>query len=158
MHCALKKHHARQVSTSLATVAAARYQHHDAILMPSGYSTAVRMCPQAQACLHACLTGAQLISCKIGDTRLGSMETMTGLTRALVACLASGVNIINMSYGEPSGSPNQGRFVELANELVYKHGVVFVASAGACSVWLRVELLHGRTQHVYCVRSVINGT
>lgn len=76
------------------------------------------------------LAGAQVISCKIGDTRLGSMETMTGLSRALVACLASGVDIINMSYGEPSGSPDRGRFVELATELVNKHGVVFVASAG----------------------------
>lgn len=46
--------------------------------------------------------GAQIISCKIGDSRLGSMETMTGLTRALVAALDHEVDLINMSYGEVS--------------------------------------------------------
>lgn len=34
--------------------------------------------------------GAQLISCKIGDSRLGSMETGTGLTRALIAAVEVG--------------------------------------------------------------------
>ena len=48
------------------------------------------------------LAGAQIISCKIGDSRLGSMETMTGLTRALVAALDHKVDLINMSYGEVS--------------------------------------------------------
>jgi tripeptidyl-peptidase II len=35
-----------------------------------------------------------------------------------------------MSYGEISSVSNQGRFIELLNELVNEHGVTFVASAG----------------------------
>jgi hypothetical protein len=35
-----------------------------------------------------------------------------------------------MSYGEPSSRSNTGRVLELANQLVWKHGVIFVASAG----------------------------
>lgn len=74
--------------------------------------------------------GAQLISCKIGDSRLGSMETGTGLTRALIAAVENKCNLINMSYGEPTSAPDYGRFVDLANEAVNKYGIVFVSSAG----------------------------
>ena len=74
--------------------------------------------------------GAKLISFKIGDSRLGSMETGTSLTRALLEAIRLKVDVINLSYGEGCSLPNTGRFVELARELVYKHNIIFVSSAG----------------------------
>mmetsp|Transcript_30341 Transcript_30341/g.68019 ORF Transcript_30341/g.68019 Transcript_30341/m.68019 type:complete len:1069 (+) Transcript_30341:301-3507(+) len=74
--------------------------------------------------------GAQIVSLKIGDTRLSSMETGPGLTRALIECARLKVDFINMSYGEAGSECNQGRFVDLANKIVDEHGITFVASAG----------------------------
>jgi len=74
--------------------------------------------------------GVQIISIKIGDTRLGTMETGTALIRALIACKQLKPDLINMSYGEPVLLSNVGRFTELANELVTKYGIIFVSSAG----------------------------
>ncbi|KAH7538028.1 hypothetical protein FEM48_Zijuj03G0155900 [Ziziphus jujuba var. spinosa] len=80
--------------------------------------------------LNGVAPGAQLISCKIGDSRLGSMETGTGLTRALIAAVEHKCDLINMSYGEPALLPDYGRFVDLVNEAVNKHHLIFVSSAG----------------------------
>ena len=74
--------------------------------------------------------GAQIVSVKIGDSHLGSMETGTGLVRGLIATLENKCHLINMSYGEAVTVPDMGRFCELANEIVFKHNVVFLASAG----------------------------
>jgi hypothetical protein len=38
--------------------------------------------------------------------------------------------LTSSSYGEPTSTPNVGRFIQLANEIVHKHGVIFVSSAG----------------------------
>lgn len=74
--------------------------------------------------------GAQVISFKIGDSRLGSMETGTSLTRALIEAVKRGCDVINLSYGEGCVLPNRGRFVKLAEDLVWKHNVLFISSAG----------------------------
>ncbi len=74
--------------------------------------------------------GAQIVSVKIGDTRLGGMETGPGLVRGLKAVLDNHCDLINMSYGEPTSTPNFGRVAELYAEIVQEHDVIFVSSAG----------------------------
>ncbi|XP_022736823.1 tripeptidyl-peptidase 2-like isoform X2 [Durio zibethinus] len=93
----------------------------------AGIATALH--PQ-EPLLNGVAPGAQLISCKIGDSRLGSMETGTGLMRALIAAVEHKCDLINMSYGEPTLLPDYGRFVDLVNEVVNKHRLIFVSSAG----------------------------
>lgn len=47
-----------------------------------------------------------------GDTRLGSMETGTALTRAAVAVVQHRAHLINMSFGEPTAVANQVLFIQ----------------------------------------------
>lgn len=74
--------------------------------------------------------GCQIVSIKIGDSRLGTMETGTGLIRGIIAAKENGCDIINMSYGEYSSVPNYGRFIKMVEKLVNEDNVIFVSSAG----------------------------
>jgi hypothetical protein len=80
--------------------------------------------------LNGVAPGCQIVSVRIGDMRIGSMETGTGLIRALQAVVENGCHLINMSYGEPSARPMYGRFMELAKHTVLEKNVIFVSSAG----------------------------
>ena len=73
--------------------------------------------------LNGVAGGAKIVSLKIGDSRLGSMETGVGICRAMTEAVKRGCDVINMSYGEAAAAMNTGRFTELANELVNKHNV-----------------------------------
>ena len=58
------------------------------------------------------------------------METGVGLMRGLIVALRCKVDLINMSYGEASAQCDVGRFPDGVRELINKHGIMFVCSAG----------------------------
>ncbi|KAJ3043557.1 tripeptidyl-peptidase II Tpp2 [Rhizophlyctis rosea] len=81
--------------------------------------------------LNGVAPGAQIVSLKIGDTRLGSMETGSGLVRAAIELARLKIDTANISYGEAAGVPDYGRFIELLrDEVVNKAGCVVLSSAG----------------------------
>ncbi len=74
--------------------------------------------------------GAQLISIKIGDSRMGSMESGSSIARGIMAAVRLGCDVINLSYGEASQIPNAGRIIQMAEELVWRHNIIFVGAVG----------------------------
>ncbi|PVU93366.1 hypothetical protein BB561_003300 [Smittium simulii] len=75
--------------------------------------------------------GAQLISLKIADRRVGSLEVGAGLTRAINSIIEHKADLANMSYGEATTIANAGFWVdELQKSVIRKHHCVFVSSAG----------------------------
>ena len=71
--------------------------------------------------LNGMAPGARLVSIKIGDSRLGTMETGTALCRATAAILKHKCDLVNMSYGEPVALLG-GRFAEIVRSLVFCQG------------------------------------
>lgn len=80
--------------------------------------------------LNGVAPGVQIVSVKIGDTRLDGMETPSGLVRGLIAAKRAGCDLINMSFGEPTRTPNRGRVPEHFTDFVNKHGIIYISSAG----------------------------
>ncbi|KAJ1670922.1 hypothetical protein EV182_007921, partial [Spiromyces aspiralis] len=75
--------------------------------------------------------GAQLISLKIADNRVNALETGPALTRAANAIIKHKADLANMSFGEPTTTPNQGFWVEMLQKYVIRtHHCTFVSSAG----------------------------
>ena len=81
--------------------------------------------------LNGVAPGAQIVSLKIGDTRLGSMETGTALVRAAIELTRNNIDLANISYGEASALPNFGTFIDLLKkEVINEAGCIVVSSAG----------------------------
>jgi tripeptidyl-peptidase II len=70
-----------------------------------------------QPALNGLAPGVQLVSLKIGDSRLGSMETGVSVVRALCEVVRLKCNMINMSYGEAVAVNETGRVMKLIEEV-----------------------------------------
>jgi tripeptidyl-peptidase-2 len=92
-------------------------------------SIAAAYCPEQPEC-NGVAPGAQIVSLKIGDTRLGSTETAVGLSRGLTEAVRRGCHVLNMSYGEATAWGDSGAFSRLTDDLVRTRGITFVGSAG----------------------------
>jgi len=76
--------------------------------------------------------GAEIVSLRIGDARLGSMEQGQALLRAAQALIDTRCDVANMSYGEDGafGVEDKGAFAHALKRVIREHDVCFVSSAG----------------------------
>ncbi|PWN49530.1 subtilisin-like protein, partial [Violaceomyces palustris] len=110
--------------------------------------------------LNGVAPGCEIVSLKIGDSRLGSMEAGQALLRAAQAILDTGCHIANMSYGENGafGVENKGAFAEALRDVVIrKRDVLFISSAGNAGPALStVGQPGGTTSGVLSVGAYVN--
>lgn len=71
----------------------------------------------------------QIVSLKIGDSRVNGMETNKALINALDYLIKNNIKIANLSYGEPVNT-DDGLFIQKLHEAIYKHNIIFITSAG----------------------------
>ncbi|KAL4400900.1 serine-type endopeptidase [Malassezia pachydermatis] len=85
-----------------------------------------------EAATNGVAPGAEIVSLRIGDSRLGSMETGQALLRAAQALIDTKCDVANMSYGEDGGFTleDKGAFAEALQRVIRDHHVCFVSSAG----------------------------
>ncbi len=77
--------------------------------------------------------GCEIVSLKIGDSRVGTMEQGQALLRAARALIDTKCDIANLSYGEDGafGAENRGAFAKALREVVIRErDILFVSSAG----------------------------
>lgn len=101
--------------------------------------------------------GAQIVSVKIGDSRLGGMETGRAIERGLAAVARHRCHVVNMSFSEPMRWSQSGRIIQRIEETVLNRGVVYVASAGNDGPGLRtITAPGGASDHIIGVGAYVS--
>ncbi|SAM68263.1 related to Tripeptidyl-peptidase II [Ustilago bromivora] len=83
--------------------------------------------------LNGVAPGCEIVSLKIGDARLGSMEQGQAMLRSAQALIDTKCDIANLSYGEDGafGTEDKGAFAKALRDIVIRQrDVLFVSSAG----------------------------
>ena len=83
--------------------------------------------------LNGVAPGCEIVSMKIGDARLGSMEQGQAMLRSAQALIDTKCDIANLSYGEDGafGAEDRGAFAKALRDIVIRQrDILFVSSAG----------------------------
>ncbi|SNX81849.1 related to Tripeptidyl-peptidase II [Melanopsichium pennsylvanicum] len=83
--------------------------------------------------LNGVAPGCEIVSLKIGDARLGSMEQGQAMLRSAQALIDTNCDIANLSYGEDGafGAEDKGAFAKALRDIVIRErDILFVSSAG----------------------------
>lgn len=100
--------------------------------------------------------GVQMITVKIGDSLITTMETQSGLIRAFLESVYKRCDIVNISYGEQTLTPNAGAIQEYAGKVAKEYGVFVISSAGNEGPCLTTCGSPGATvEHVISVAAVL---
>lgn len=73
---------------------------------------------------------AQIVSLKIGDSRLSGLETVEALIRAFNEIVDRDIHLANLSFGEPVNESGSGILIDVINKYCKEHNIIFVTSAG----------------------------